>query len=108
MKLKFLLLALVIIWGSGCVAYVTPHDVVTVNVRPPRTVVRVTTHTPPIVHHVHRTRPVVRHVHHRHCGHTVSHDRAHHHRSRRTVRRNNNNRRDDRHHRQRRHRRPRR
>ena len=65
MKLKFLLLALIIIWGSGCVAYVTPHGVVTVDVTPPRTVVRVV------------TTPVVRHVHHQHCGHTVSHHYRH-------------------------------
>ena len=82
MKLKFLLLALIIIWGSGCVAYITPHDVVTVDIRPPRAVVRIT--TPPVVHYVHHSRPVVRHVRHTRRHRVVRRHRHHRHHHRHT------------------------
>ena len=81
MKLKIILASLVIIWSTGCIAYVQRPGEVQVQVEPPSTVVRVT-HTPPVVRYVHvqRTRRVVRHVHrHTHsCRHTAR--RSHQHR----------------------------
>ena len=63
MKLKLLLTSLIIVWGTGCIAYTQHPDEVQVQIEPPTTIVSVS--SPPVVRHVHvqRTRPVVRHVH---------------------------------------------
>ena len=102
MKLKIFLISLIIVWGTGCIAYVQHPNQVQVDIRPSRTVVRVT--TPPVVHHVHRTtRTRTVHVHHHHRTRTVTRHSRHHHRTR--ANRRNNNRRHHHHRHHHRHRR---
>ena len=96
MKLKFLLLALIIIWGSGCIAHVRTTDAVQVRVRTTRTVVRVVAPAP---------RVVVRHIH-RHRPHRVVQRNHRHHRDCHHARQNNNNNRPQRRHRRTHRRRP--
>ena len=107
MKLRTILISLLIIWGTGCVAYVQPPNAVQLRVHAhtPTVVVR---HTPPVVRQVHVHQPprvVVRHRHTRHVhqpprvvvrrGHSHRHtSRCTHrnHRNRSNSHRNNNRR----------------
>ena len=105
MKLRTILISLLIVWGTGCVAYVQPPSAVQLRVHAhtPTVVVR---HAPPVVRqvHVHRPARVVvghRHVHrparvivrHRHSHHHTSRCTHRNHRNRSNGHRNNNRRR---------------
>lgn len=91
MKLRTILISLLIIWGTGCVAYVQPPNAVQLRVHAhtPTVVVR---HTPPVVRQVHVHQPprvVVRRGHsHRHTSRCTHRN----HRNRSNSHRNNNRR----------------
>ena len=94
MKLKILLTSLIIVWGTGCIAYVQHPDEIQVAIEPPRTIITVVPPAPVVRHvrvqrtrhvHVQRTRPVVRHVHVQRTRHIHRHTRSCSHATRRAT-----------------------
>jgi hypothetical protein len=80
MKLKILLISLIIIWGTGCVAYIQHPTDAQIRIVRTRAVVTIT-NVPRVVRHVHVHRPhrVTRHTHtHRHSRPVVRQGRHHH------------------------------